>query len=780
MTQSTIELIATNTNRRLILRGIRVRSLLAAMGQKTTVEQTYFNPGKKAVEAQYTFPLPHGAAVCGVEVFTKNRVLTAQIEEQDTARQVYDQAIEKGHGAVRMDQNRPDVFTMNVGNIPSQETVTIRITYISELVTTDGSLRVEYPTVVAPRYVSTTGWDDPQQALRDGETLNPPHMLEVPYGLSLEVEVDLGREVSRIQSPTHQLRHEALDHHRHHLALSEGLTATNKAIVIELELAQEIQPQAELAKHDDGHAYLAVTFVPQFETVSSPSPSEVVFVLDCSDSMDGPSIRQACHALEQCLRHLSEHDSFNIYRFGSRFNKLAPQSLPCTRENYQIALDFLANTTANMGGTEIHGPLHDILTTPAQRGMRNILVLTDGQVSNENPVIRLARQHQKSNRIFSFGIGPASGHNLVRGLAQATGGASEFIAEGEKVEPKILRTFSRIISPQVTQVKVQWGMPENQIELASPEIPPIYEDDALVIRARCPLGSLPAKVTLTGQTAQGPVQWEAPVVMAEDSRKMLGTLWARQAIAYLETDPEHNAKRLVSLSRQFGMLCSKTSFICVEHRSVEDRTLGLPELRRIPLQIPQGWHGIDIMPDNVRFKRAAPQDRLINRVRPVSRVILRNRSVFLTMEDLGFVARKPQRRSLTIAKAKAGGLSESERLTEPQSALLQLHALLSLQQADGSFATIPEDCCKSKDSQEVQGWVDALLAKLSGQAAMAGSTDPKVRQTLAALYLLHANFEALADHWALPQSRALAFLALAFGIPAIELETHLKWESITI
>src|SRR5262249_30887949 len=110
------------------LRGVRVRSRLAGMSQKTTVEQMFVNLEPRAIEAVYTFPLPEGAAVCGFEVITGDRVLTGTIDENEKAIQKYDDAINQGHGAFMLEADRPDVFTARVGNLKPRQSATIRLT----------------------------------------------------------------------------------------------------------------------------------------------------------------------------------------------------------------------------------------------------------------------------------------------------------------------------------------------------------------------------------------------------------------------------------------------------------------------------------------------------------------------------------------------------------------------------------------------------------------------------------------------------------------------------
>src|SRR5204862_3139314 len=105
-----IALHTPNPADRVALRGVRLRSRLSGMSQRTTVEQTFVNLEDRAVEAVYTFPLPESAAVCGFEVVTADRVLTGAVDEADAAAQKYDEAISDGHGAFLAEQHRPDVF----------------------------------------------------------------------------------------------------------------------------------------------------------------------------------------------------------------------------------------------------------------------------------------------------------------------------------------------------------------------------------------------------------------------------------------------------------------------------------------------------------------------------------------------------------------------------------------------------------------------------------------------------------------------------------------------
>jgi Ca-activated chloride channel family protein len=605
-----LALRTANPHDKIALRGVRLLARLAGMSQRVTVEQTFVNLEPKPIEAVYTFPLPESAAVCGFEVVTADRLLTGTVEEAEQATEQYEAAVSEGHGAFLMEQDRPDVFTVRVGNLKPRQAATIRLTYVCPLERVDKQIRVAFPTTVAPRYATATA-TDPIEAAVDGDALNPPHVLSVPYGLTMRVEVDLGRDLVGCFSPSHAIdvsrdgsSHDAAG--KAVVTLAAGVAEMNRDVVLSLRLAKEQQPLVQSAPGPDGATYLAVTFVPEFDEaeLGEQQPTETVFVLDCSGSMMGESIEQAKAALELCLRSLSPGDTFNVCRFGSSFELLASEPLPYTQQTLDRGLAYVRQSR-DLGGTELHPPLEAILRVPPPRGVvRQVILLTDGQVTNEPAVIELCRAHRKANRVFSFGIGSGCSAFLVKGVARATGGAAEFITAGERIDEKVLRTFARLASPVVSDVAIDWDGAEVQT-LA--EIPPVFDGDVLAVFGRVGGATLPRHVTLSCQVGGGNRSWrvEVPPPAADDN--VVATMWARRTIQSLEEvngavvrarkqKPTREQETLVRISKQFNLLCGLTTFVAVEHRSEADRTTGQPAVRRVPVVIAKDWGGVDMAP----------------------------------------------------------------------------------------------------------------------------------------------------------------------------------------
>jgi Ca-activated chloride channel family protein len=163
----------------------------------------------------------------------------------------------------------------------------------------------------------------------------------------------------------------------------------------------------------------------------------VIFLVDRSGSMQGTSIEEVRNALQLCLRSMIAGCRFNIIGFGSSHHPLFERSRPYDEASLSEASAHVAAMKADFGGTELLPALEFALKHPRAGSLaRQIVVLTDGEVTNTDALIELARKHDTEARIFTFGIGAGASHHLVKGLARAGGGTAEFIYPGERIEPK--------------------------------------------------------------------------------------------------------------------------------------------------------------------------------------------------------------------------------------------------------------------------------------------------------------------------------------------------------
>ncbi len=587
----------------LALEGVRIHSRISGFSQDVTVEQRFRNNTSKPIEAVYTFPLPEDAVVHTLEIHKGDSVLYGEIETNEKAQDLYQDAISDGHSAYLAESHRPDIFSTSVGNLAPGESVAIHIGYLTILKPMDEEVRLSFPATIAPRYVpqSTKG----TEANMDADFVNPPHVKHVPYGLEVQVDIDEGFPLVEVDSPTHEILQSQEGGGQRSIRLKGGDTEMNGDVIILLKLERQKDPVALASMGPDGTHYVTMALYPEIDHPREGSePTETIFILDASGSMQGygRSYEQAQRALELGLRSLKIGDTFNIIRFGSTFEKWKQAPQAYTEESLMDAVAYINNSSADLGGTELLAPLEDLFQQKIQgSGIRQVLLLTDGQVSNEDAVHQLARKHASQNRIFSFGIGNASSQHLVRGLAEATGGEVEFISDNERIEPIVLRTFSRMASPMIKDLHLEFdGGSLKEYDLGTSDFRPIFDGDAYIIHAQVS-GGLPKEAVLKGNGPTGPVQWKVTIRnQSGDSTLNHHKLWASQKIRTLEAGSQskryetsfdqrrgnRQEERIVEISKKHGVLSRNTSFVAVEYRSPHDRLSGNPELKRIPVQLP--------------------------------------------------------------------------------------------------------------------------------------------------------------------------------------------------
>lgn len=129
------------------------------------------------------------------------------------------------------------------------------------------------------------------------------------------------------------------------------------------------------------------------------SPSEFVFVIDCSGSMSGSNIQSATDTLITCIKSLPVGCFFNVVAFGSTYRTLFHSSVEYTQANMERAVQFANQLQANLGGTELLAPLKWIFKQPRCGGLPcQVFIVTDGGVTNTQLVVHSARKNRHQAR----------------------------------------------------------------------------------------------------------------------------------------------------------------------------------------------------------------------------------------------------------------------------------------------------------------------------------------------------------------------------------------------
>jgi Ca-activated chloride channel homolog len=625
----------TQSGAQVPLQGVDVTGELLGGHARVRVRQRYRNAESKPVEAVYVFPLPSDATLTAFSMECAGRRVQGVLKEREAAFRTYDDAVTAGHGAALLDQERPNVFTAQVGNLlPGEETL-VEVEFLQAIQVEEGCVRWALPTLVAPRYIPGTpsgdrsahGWADPTDRVPDADRITPP-VGDARYGLTLELLVSLGREVV-VESPSHKLDVSRAEGSVR-VKLSQPNVALDRDLVLSIRSPDTTTPLTTLVTHrkGEGPGTFALTVVPDLlGMASAPKRQEVVFVVDTSGSMAGASLPQAQGALRLCLRHLREGDRFNVIAFNDSFRLFSPEPVPFTQKTLEQADRWVAALHAD-GGTELLQPMQAAVQAVPD-GV--VVLLTDGQVGNESEILDAVLKARKTTRLYSFGIGTNVSDVLLKDMARQTGGAVEFIHPGERIDDKVVAQFSRALAPRVTGVEVRFEGVEAS-ELAPAEPPQLVDGTpwSLFGRYTTP-GS--GKVVLKGKAGAETFSLSLPVSFpAESDRPAVEKLWAAERIrawqdaSLVGRRAEALKERIVQLALAHGIVTPYTSFVVVEERTGERRASGQPETRVIPVHAPAGW---------AMFDAAKEEDMVLVRASasPVRRKAAPVLGNFLDMDD---------------------------------------------------------------------------------------------------------------------------------------------------
>ncbi|CAB1330014.1 unnamed protein product, partial [Coregonus sp. 'balchen'] len=215
-----------------------------------------------------------------------------------------------------------------------------------------------------------------------------------------------------------------------------------------------------------------LNFCPDLKSMTSDLTKvhgEFIFLIDRSGSMSGVNISCVKDAMVVILKSIVPASLFNIIGFGSTFKTLFTTSQSYDEETVTMACEYIRKIRADMGGTNILAPLNWILRQPMHVGHpRMLFLLTDGAVSNTGKVIELVRSHARYTRCYTFGIGQSACRRLVTGLATVSKGTAQFLAEGERLQPKMIKSLKKTMAPVLSDIAIDWLFPETKEVLLSP------------------------------------------------------------------------------------------------------------------------------------------------------------------------------------------------------------------------------------------------------------------------------------------------------------------------
>ncbi|MFB4305465.1 VIT domain-containing protein [Actinomadura sp. GTD37] len=638
---------ALNTDKgNLPLDTVEAHASITGLAAGIEVVQGFRNPFDMPLEATYIFPLPDRAAVTALRMEAADRVIEGTLKERGRARQDYDQAIAAGRRAAIAEEDRPDVFSMRVGNILPGERVTIRLKLDQPLPhESASSATFRFPLVVAPRYIpgapvdgdrAGPGVADDTGAVPDASRISPPVLLPGfpnPVRLAITADIDpAGLPLTRIRSALHVVSEEG-DGDRTTVRLQPG-ERLDRDFILRLDFAPHETAALSLIPDEppatppvSGHSPAAAPAPGETATISSvsgdvegegtfnltvlpagdavPRPRDVVLVLDRSGSMRGWKMVAARRAAARIVDTLRGEDRFAVLSFDSvieRPRDLGADLVHGTDRNRFRAVEHLATLDAR-GGTEMLAPLDEGCRLLADSARDRVLVLiTDGQVGNEDQLLAHLEPRLRGVRVHTVGIDQAVNAGFLNRLASIGRGRCELVESEDRLDEAMESIHHRIAAPLATGLTLHAeGLEIVPDSVAPARLGALFPGVPLVIAGRF-RGSPSGTLSVRGTAADG-TAWEQRATGTVSAVSAAASIWARAHLRDLEDrytvgGPGDLEQRIVQTSLRFGVLCRFTAFVAVDSRVVTDGET--PHQVVQPVETPRGWEATAAMPRAAR------------------------------------------------------------------------------------------------------------------------------------------------------------------------------------
>ncbi|NLH42718.1 MAG: VWA domain-containing protein, partial [Planctomycetes bacterium] len=403
--------------------------------------------------------------------------------------------------------------------------------------------------------------------------------------------IDAGVKIEEVACSSHAIKKDTDGSEKVRVKLSEFDSIPNKDFVLRFKVAGDTVKSALVTHRDQrGGFFTLMLYPPEDLKQLKRAPMEMVFVLDCSGSMNGEPIAKAKDAVKRALRKLEPDDTFQVIQFSMSSSKFGRDPVPATPDNIRRALAYVDDLRGE-GGTMMIEGIKAALDFPHDpRRLRLVSFMTDGYIGNETEILGEIHQRLGSARIFSFGVGSSVNRYLLDRMAKLGKGAVAYLGPGDSGAQVVDQFYDSISHPALTDVHIDWG-DLDVTDVYPRRIPDLFVGRPIVVTGRFK-GQKATAIRIAGRVGEGEKEIRIPVKF--DNRAThpgIACVWARKWIEDLASQATYNASsnlpaEIKQTALEYGLMSAYTAFIAVDSTQITQGDHGVTVA--VPVPVPEG------------------------------------------------------------------------------------------------------------------------------------------------------------------------------------------------
>lgn len=582
----------------------------------TTVNQTFSNPHTSDMEATYSFPVPHKAAVSEFTYWIDGKPVSAEVVEKEKARQIYEGEKQAGRNTALAEQDDYKTFDISVWPVRGNDDVDIRFSYIQPAKLDTGIGRYLYP-------LEEGGVDEEKLAFWTAK-----QTVTGTFSFDLHLRTDYPVEAVRLpKHPGAQITQEQDGSWRIHMSntdLADGLakdadldlqpsqpidetgisegeaTASRIPVTLDQDIvvywrqAQNQPARVDLVPYKTdpfGRGTFMLTLTPGMDLKPITEGRDWIFVLDQSGSMGG-KIATLSEGVAKALGKLRPEDRFRIIFFNNDTTELTNGFTPASPDQITHALNSIHSVQAG-GGTNLYAGLKRGLDALDSDRTGAIVLVTDGvaNVGTTETKKFLELAQQKDVRLFTAIMGNSANEPLLQPMTDASGGFALRVSNADDIVGTLLQATSKVTHEALHGLKLDLTQKDGSLrinDIRRRNNPSLYRGEQLVLFGHY-WGNGEASFKLTGEISGSPVSYETSFTFPETAKRNpeIERLWGyaqiekdMQTLALLGPDADLKTS-IVDTSKEYGILSPYTSMLIVEEARFEELAIDQTNKKRL-------------------------------------------------------------------------------------------------------------------------------------------------------------------------------------------------------